>query len=47
MTGGYSGGPWLTSYNNSIYANGINGFGYNGEEAKMYTPYLGEGFLIL
>lgn len=47
MTGGCSGGPWLTSYNNQIYVNGINSFNYQGEEGKMYSPYFGEGFLNL
>lgn len=47
MTGGCSGGPWVTSYNDQIYANGINSFGYIEDEGKMYSPYFGENFINL
>ena len=37
MTGGSSGGPWLTSG----YINSVNSFGYNGLRNQMFGPYFG------
>ena len=38
MTGGSSGGPWLTG---SSTINSVNSFGYNGLNNKMFGPYFG------
>ena len=47
MTGGCSGGPWVTKYNNGIYANGINSHRMSNENETMKSPYFGEGFINL
>ena len=38
MTGGSSGGPWLTG---GSTINSVNSFGYNGLKNKMFGPYFG------
>jgi len=39
MTGGSSGGPWLT--NNNTILNSLNSFGYQGVRNTMFGPYFG------
>jgi V8-like Glu-specific endopeptidase len=39
MTGGSSGGPWLTS--NNTVLNSVNSFGYQGLRNVMFGPYFG------
>ncbi|NUR57162.1 MAG: hypothetical protein HOV87_00385 [Catenulispora sp.] len=42
MTGGSSGGPWLSSFNGSYgYIDGHNDFRYNGYNSYMWSPYYG------
>ena len=38
MTGGSSGGGWITS---DGVLNSVNSFGYRGEKDVMYGPYFG------
>lgn len=47
MTPGCSGGPWVVSKSQNVYANGLNSFRYTNEPGTMYSPYFGQGFLNL
>lgn len=40
MTGGSSGGPWLTSTGDGVFQNSINSYGYS-PKPVMYGPYWG------
>ena len=41
MTGGSSGGPWLTGTGTDVFQNSVNSYGYS-KSSVMYGPYWGE-----
>jgi hypothetical protein len=41
MTGGSSGGGWITTSGSAKVLNSLNSFGYRGEKDVMYGPYFG------
>jgi hypothetical protein len=48
MTGGSSGGPWLTSFKGAFgYVNGHNDFKYTNDPNHMYSPYYDSDWYIV
>lgn len=42
MTGGSSGGPWITQFGNKNYLNGNNSYRRIGKSQEMFSPYFSE-----
>ncbi|HEX6288128.1 MAG TPA: hypothetical protein VFZ66_03010 [Herpetosiphonaceae bacterium] len=52
MTRGASGGPWIYAYTygytgNSNYVNGVNSYKYLSDPNSIYSPYFGDGAIII